>query len=160
MARPQLRQGAGVDLASQSMAGLLPGVRPNLGPQTPAYQQQQLPASFQMGQAGVPAGYVLQNTNTALLQHLQQTPGGYSAILETGTGKVSGGRDSVPLHVPGLPMVSGRDSVPLAPGHAPPSVQAGRDSVPGRESVQVNTGLLSADYIIIRAFHWLIISDF
>merc|ERR1719433_692316 len=33
VSRPQLRQGAGVDLASQSVAGLLPGVRPNLGPQ-------------------------------------------------------------------------------------------------------------------------------
>ena len=145
VARPQLRQ---QELAPVASVALMPGVRPNLGqPQTPSYQQQQLQA-YQLGQhqaltAGVPAGYVLQNANNMVLQQqlqtLQQTPGGYNTILE---GAKVTGRDSVPLHVPQLP-VSGRESVPLGapvvslPSHAgqlPPG--PGRDSVPGRESVQ------------------------
>lgn len=134
VARPQLRQ---QDLTSASVA-LLPGVRPNQGqPQTPSFQQQQV---FQLGQhqaIGVPAGYVLQNGgNIILQQQLQQTPGGYNTILESA--KVTG-RDSVPLHVPQLP-VSGRESVPLgAPMVSMAHAQLpgpGRDSVPGRESVQ------------------------
>ena len=139
VARPQLRQ---QDLASASVAPL-PGVRPNLGqPQTqPSFQQQQV---FQLGQhqaMGVPAGYVLQNGGNIILQQplqqqLQQTPGGYNTILE---GAKVTGRDSVPLHVPQLP-VSGRESVPLgAPMVSIAHAQLpgpGRDSVPGRESVQ------------------------
>ena len=133
--RPQLRQ---QELTSASVA-LLPGVRPNLvQPQTPSFQPQHLQA-FQLGQhqavaAGVPAGYVLQNANTALLQQqlqqMQQTPGGYNTILESA--KVTG-RDSVPLHLPQLP-VSGRESVVSMPHAQLPG--PGRDSVPGRESVQ------------------------
>ena len=142
VARPQLRQ---QDLASASVA-LMPGVRPNLAqPQTPSFQPQpQQLQAFQLSQhqamaAGVPAGYVLQNTNPALLQQqmqqLQQTPGGYNTFME---GAKVTGRDSVPLHVPALP-VSGRESVPLAPVVSMPHAQLpgpGRDSVPGRESVQ------------------------
>ena len=139
----------GVALLPQ--AGLRPATLPPAGPGYP-----QLPVQLGPHQAAA-AGYVVQNTSSALLQQqLQQLqhPAAYQAItsavgpclLDTATSKTLTsltGRDSAPLLAPQL-AVNGRESVPLVPVVSMPAavagagLVAGRDSVPlqGRDSVQ------------------------